>query len=101
MADHRLTIADQVMVNALANLLLYPRPGAEDEQMMRAVLRDVLPDVSRSHPYIAPLAEVADDLLEPGPHVSQFHAAGRLSDFFKWRAGEAYAAFRQARKGAA
>jgi len=96
----KLTIADQVLVNAMA---VVAGCGAIDNghvDLAVSKVCEVLPRVSRGHPYIEPIAEQADRLEwlksieSPNSRREEldsirFRAATKLADFFFWRLGEA------------
>ena len=105
----RLTLADQALINVLAAIQLpvIIEPAREDMliAVLREVLREVLPGSSSEHPQMMPLIEAAKGFLDgpvsdaPRTVSARLRAAGPLADFFMGRAGQALEAMRAAKNG--
>lgn len=91
MAEQRLTFADQTFVNALAILAL----GEFDRgRRQRAfdIARDVLPNVTRTHPQLKRIVDGFDP--DAGlPVAVDWPLRMQIADFFNWRMSLAYDAF--------
>lgn len=100
-----LNLADQVLINALAAILLPVVQDAARERMAIEVLGEVLPGASADHPQLAPLVVAARGFFDgpvldvPREAGAKLRAAGPLADFFMARAGAALEAFRAAKTG--
>lgn len=103
-AAPRLSLADQVLVNTLAAILLPVLHGGARERMLIGVLAEVLPAASREHPQMRPLIEAARGFLTgtvldaPREVGAKVRAARPAADFFIRRAALALEAFRAAAK---
>lgn len=101
----RLTLADQALINVLAAIQLPVIIEPAREDMLIAVLREVLPGSSSEHPQMMPLIEAAKGFLDgpvsdaPRTVSARLLAAGPLADFFMGRAGQALEAMRAAKNG--
>lgn len=112
--NRRLSPADQVFVNAMA---VIAASGVQDTDKLALAIekaREVLPQITRGHPLLEPVAEQADRMVQlPGIEDMaerrevwssiRFRAACALGDFFFWRLGLADAALagsRRPRQGA-
>jgi hypothetical protein len=101
----RLTLADQALINVLAAIQLPVIIEPAREDMLIAVLREVLPGSSSEHPQMMPLIEAAKGFLDgpvsdaPRTVSARLRAAGPLADFFMGRAGQALEAMRAAKNG--
>lgn len=101
----RLTLADQALINVLAAIQLPVIIEPAREDMLIAVLREVLPGSSSKHPQMMPLIEAAKGFLDgpvsdaPRTVSARLRAAGPLADFFMGRAGQALEAMRAAKNG--
>lgn len=97
-----LSLADQVMVNALAALVLAPVATVPEREMLIDVLAEVLPRVNRHHPKLTGLIEDAEMLTQAsmrgpvgmGRTTALLMVARGLTEFFRWRAGLALDALR-------
>lgn len=104
-----LTLADQVLVNALAALCVAVVHDAGRERMLIEVLAEVLPATTPGHPQLEPLRAAAEQFLNnpvielPREAAARLRAAEPLAAFFTARAGLALEAFRagQAPRGVA
>lgn len=103
----RLNLADQVLINTLAAILLPVVHDAGREKMLIGVLREVLPSTSDEHPQMMRLIEAAQGFLD-GPVIeaprevgAKLRAAAPAADFFTARAAQALEAFRAAKTGVA
>ncbi|MBL3569898.1 hypothetical protein BV509_00920 [Rhodovulum sulfidophilum] len=97
MAEPKLSIADQVLVNHAAFLAtLRISAGREaDIKLARDVMRDVLPRTNRKHKYLAPVIEAAQAVVDElgAEEWRGFELAAALAEFFRWRGALAYDAF--------
>lgn len=110
MADDRLTLADQVLVNAMSYLTTVPGGEPENMTMTIAAIREVLVDCSDEHPRMAPLCAAAERMLsvqrvaDLRTRSNAFAAAAAdarraLSRIYLHRAGAALDRIRDSRKG--
>lgn len=97
MAEPRLSIADQVFVNAFLVLVLPEGTDPKRQELARGVIADVLDRVTRNHPYLEPMIEEAEIMLaaqklNPKERRAEMFGAtfrgGRLASHFAlWRCG--------------
>ena len=103
----RLNLADQVLVNALAAIVLRVVHDADREKMWVDVLREILPSTSEEHPQMMDVIEAAKGFFD-GPVLdatrevsAKWRAGAPLVQFFEKRAALALDAFRVAKTGGA
>lgn len=110
--DKPLSLADQVFVNAMAVLASSPHFTPEHAELALYRLRQVMPQITRGHPILEPIAEQADIMLGCGDVAdikerraryggARLRAASKLGDFFFWRMGLVGVRLDSQRKGAA
>jgi hypothetical protein len=100
MAEARLSIADQLVANALIYLAARVVEDRDRDGLMIEALRLALPQTS-GHPVIAPMVAAARVLLgaldevprsQAAISAARLHAAGPVANFVFWRAALAHAA---------
>ncbi len=108
MADpRRLNLADQVLINALAAIVLPVVHDAGRERMWIEVLREVLPSTNEEHPQMTAVYEAAKRFFDgpvldlPREQAAKKRAIEPLTGFFEKRAALALEAFRAAKNGVA
>lgn len=96
---YKLTVPDQVFVNALTILIL---PVVQDTQIFatwRAVAIEVRPGVNRDHSYVGPMVQAFDDWDRAQDRMMRERARLRLvellTSFFSWRGALALDAFKK------
>lgn len=97
----RLTLTDQIFINACAALVL--GNGPENEPLLIETAREARAGVNEAHPHVGRVARAWDQFEVDLPIYQrpQTYGLGRaLAPFFMWRAGLAQDALR-ARKGEA
>ncbi|WP_101339748.1 hypothetical protein [Cereibacter azotoformans] len=102
MADQRLTLADQVLVNILGWIASNVIEDLETEMALLRELEAVLPHVTKHHPKIAPLLPAAAELIavrlaafdRRGLWAPKLRLSAPMADFFRWRTGLAIEAWR-------
>jgi hypothetical protein len=97
MAELRLSLDDQVLVNALAALALSVSVDRDRRRMHLAVARSASMRATKGHPYMDRLVVAADgliaanELLKEGTGAAWAAAVWKASDelraFFEWRLG--------------
>lgn len=94
-ARAKLTNAEATLAHALCVLVARPARGeVERDLMFLQILAEAAPACDRAHPWIGPLVEAADDLVEAGIGGDRWTGA-------RWRAGEAVERFSEWRCGLA
>ena len=103
----RMNLADQVLVNALAAIVLPVVHDPARERMLIEILREVLPQASEEHPQMMAVYEAAKGFFD-GPVLdvprevgAKARAVEPLVRFFEARTGAALDAFRAAKTGVA
>lgn len=106
-SSRRLNLADQVLVNALAAILLPVIHDPARERMLLDVLREVLPQASGEHPQMMAVYQAAQGFFD-GPVLdvpreigAKARAVEPLVRFFEARTGAALDTFRAAKTGVA
>lgn len=101
-------LADQVLINALAAILLPVLHEVKREQMFVAVLAEVLPGTNEENPQMRPLIEAAKGFFDrtrysevPRDQAAKALTIEPLAQFFAHRAGVALEALRAAKLEAA
>lgn len=107
MSDLKLTLADQVLINAVGALCAQPfqdKSAQADARMMLDIIDDVLPHVSRQAPLIDALAKAAAELRATDREAkgwAQYNARSAIADILRWRTGLAYDRFQNQAEGRA
>jgi len=95
MADTRLTLADQALINALI-VATAPHLGHGDNaRMARGLLGGILAHVNRGNPKLTALIKAAEQMHAGGGYATDLRARSALADVALWRLGGALEAMKQ------
>lgn len=93
MADTRLTLADQALINAMI-VITAPRLGyRHTARMVLEILGELTAKANRDNPKLAPLIDAAVALASGAP--AEIRARGALADVALWRLGGALDAMKK------
>lgn len=94
MADTRLTLADQALINAMI-VITAPRLGhGENAVMVLEMLGDLTAAANRNNPKLAKLIEAAEAMWGGERFSAEMRARSALADVALWRLGGALEALK-------
>ncbi|KAB6717734.1 hypothetical protein [Roseobacter sp. TSBP12] len=106
MADLKLTLADQLLANAVMCIAGAPITVSDDDvaPMVVEIMKELIPHANRDHWYVGKLVDAAEIIVaqyrerKPGYANDAFQEARRATRLFAfWRLGEGYEIFKQGR----
>lgn len=89
MADTRLTIADQVLINAMIVIAAARLGNHENARLAMEVIGETLPSVNRANPKLTALIEAAENICADTRLAFGMSAGRALADVAMWRLGGA------------
>jgi hypothetical protein len=95
MADPRLTLADQALINAMI-VVTAPRLGhTENARMVTEMLGELAAKANRDHPKLEPLIEAAEAIWGGERFSAEMRARSALAEIALWRLGQALDAMKK------